>query len=117
MQGLLEQHHIHWNFNLPRAPWWGGQFERLIGVMKHAFNKTIGAASLTWEELTAVVLDVEIQLNHRPLSYVEDDVQLPILTPSAFLFQRLPKKTRKVPQVMQGPTLAPLDKGISDVPS
>ena len=42
---------------------------------------------MTWEELTDVVLDVEIQLNRRPLSYVEDDVQLPTLTPSAFLFQ------------------------------
>ena len=26
-------------FNLSRAPWWGGQFERLIGLFKRAFYK------------------------------------------------------------------------------
>ena len=43
---------------------------------------------LSWSELCEVVLDVETQLNRRPLSYVEDDVQLPLLTPFSFLFQR-----------------------------
>ena len=38
-------------------------------------------------ELSEVVLEVKTQLNRRPLSYVEDDVQLPILTPATFLFQ------------------------------
>ena len=42
----------------------------------------------SWSELCEVVLDVETQLNRRPLSYVEGDVQLPLLTPSSFLFQR-----------------------------
>ena len=23
-----------WQFNLSRAPWWGGQFERMVGLMK-----------------------------------------------------------------------------------
>ena len=88
VQGYLEQQEIQWQFNLSRAPWWGGQFERLIGVVKRAFYKTIGAATLTWDELSEIMLDVEIQINRRPLSYVEDDVQLPTLTPSTFLFQR-----------------------------
>ena len=34
LQGLLEEYDITWKFNLSRAPWWGGQFERLIGVVK-----------------------------------------------------------------------------------
>ena len=29
---------------------------------------------------------MEITLNNRPLSYVEDDVQMPLLTPNAMLF-------------------------------
>ena len=28
---------IKWQFNLGRAPWWGVQFERLIGLLKAAF--------------------------------------------------------------------------------
>ena len=43
---------------------------------------------LSWVELSEVVLEVETQLNRRPLSYVEDDVQHPVLTPASFLFQR-----------------------------
>ncbi|KAL9976578.1 hypothetical protein ACROYT_G013899 [Oculina patagonica] len=42
----------------------------------------------SWSELCEVMLDVETELNLRPLSYVEDDLQLPLLTPSSFLFQR-----------------------------
>ena len=48
--------------------------------------KVIGGGVLTWDELSEVLLDVETQINRRPLSYVEDDVELPILTPSSFLF-------------------------------
>lgn len=43
---------------------------------------------LSGSELCEVVLDVETQLNRRSLSYVEDDVQLPLLNKSSFLFQR-----------------------------
>lgn len=32
-----------------------------------------------------MVLDVEVALNNRPLDYVEDDIELPILTPSSLL--------------------------------
>ena len=31
-----------WKFNLPRVPWWGGFFERLIGIMKRALSKAVG---------------------------------------------------------------------------
>ena len=32
------------------------------------------------------MLDIEVALNDRPLSYVEDDAQLPVLTPCAMIF-------------------------------
>lgn len=88
LQGYLADYEIQWHFNLSHAPWWGGQFERLIGVVKQAMYKTIGAATLSWAELSEVILDVETQINHRPLDYMEDDVELPTLTPSTYLFQR-----------------------------
>ena len=74
LQTYLSINQIKWQFNLSRAPWWGGQFERLIGLVKAALNKTIGNGLLRWKELQEVLLDVEITLNNRPLSYVEDDV-------------------------------------------
>ena len=77
-QGYLEEQEIKWQFNLSQAPWWG----------EWALYKTIGAATLTWAELSEVLLDVEMQIKGCPLNYVEDDVKLPTLTPSMFLFQR-----------------------------
>ena len=85
LNDLLANLSIEWRFNLSRAPWWGGQFERLIGVFKSAFRKSVGNSTLNWTELEEVVLDIENTINNRPLSYVEDDVELPVLTPSSIL--------------------------------
>ena len=84
----LTQHDITWRFNLSRAPWWSGQFERLIGMFKSAFCKAMGNGTLTWSELSEVVLDVEIAIKGCPLSYLEEDVELPVLTPSSMLHLR-----------------------------
>ena len=82
----LATHGIKWQFNLSRAPWWGGQFERLVGLVKQSLYKTIGNGNLLRNELQEVILDNEIALNNRPLSYVEEDVQFPMLTPNVLLF-------------------------------
>ena len=86
IQNFLSVHQITWQFNLSRAPWWGGQFERMIGLVKGALSKTIGNGFLAWKELEEVLLDVEITLNNRPLGYVEDDIQLPVLTHNCMLY-------------------------------
>ena len=64
----------------------GGQFERLIGVMKQSMCKAIGNGHLRWHDLEEVILDVETTLNNRPLCYVEDDIQMPVLTPNVMMF-------------------------------
>ena len=80
VNGYLTKQDIEWRFNISRAPWWGGQFERLIGLVKAAMYKVIGGGNLSWKELLDVILDIEVALNNRPLDYIEDDVQQPILT-------------------------------------
>ena len=72
-------------FNVPKAPWWGGQFERLIGPIKASLYRTIGKAQLTWAELEEVLLDIEIILNNRPLTHIEEGIDYPILTPNSFI--------------------------------
>ncbi len=73
----------------------GGQFERMVGLVKNALHKTIGNGILSWKELEEVLLDVEVCLNGRPLSYVEDDVEFPILTPNTFMFHQ----TNAIPEL------------------
>ena len=34
MQGHLASEKITWRLNLSRAPWWGGKFERMVGLFK-----------------------------------------------------------------------------------
>ena len=58
----------------------------MVGLVKQALYKTIGKACLYWKELQEVILDIEMVLNNRPLSYVEEDVQRPILTPNSLMF-------------------------------
>ena len=67
----LAKSSIRWQLNLSRALWWGGQFERLVGLAKRAPYKSIGQGGLFWEELEEVLIDVEIALNGRPLCYVD----------------------------------------------
>ena len=86
MQDYLAHQQIMWQFNLSRAPWWGSQYKRLVGLVKRALYKSVGGARLTWSEFEEVLLDVEVALNNRPLTYLEDDVQLPTLTPIAMMF-------------------------------
>ena len=35
-----------------------------------------------------LLLDVEIAVNNRPLSYVEEDVQFPFLTPNLMMYEQ-----------------------------
>ena len=50
-------------------------------MTKRAQRKATGRTSLTWSELEEVQLDAKINLNRRPVTYVEDDLQYPILLP------------------------------------
>ena len=69
LHAFLSNHSIIWQFNLSHAPWWGGQFERLIGLMKATFYKTVGQGLLSWGELRGVILDIKVT-NNRPLCYI-----------------------------------------------
>jgi hypothetical protein len=49
---LLVRGEIKWQFNLSRAPWWGGQFARMIGLIKQSLYKTIGNGFFVAERAT-----------------------------------------------------------------
>ena len=82
---FLTKGNIKWKFNLPRAPWWGGNLKRLIGLTKQLLFKSLGKTSLSWNELESVLLDVEVNLKNGPLTYIEDNIQNPIFTENSML--------------------------------
>ncbi|GFU34865.1 integrase catalytic domain-containing protein [Trichonephila clavipes] len=86
LKNVEELNPISWKFIPPRAPWWGGFWERLIGLVKRTLRKTLGKTSLNHEEMYTVLCDCESLINYRPLTYVTDDVEdLEPLTPAMFL--------------------------------
>ena len=69
------KHGIKWRFNIARAPWWGGMFERMVRSTKRCLLKAVGKQKLTYEELSTVLTEVEAVLNNRPLMYIDEEIK------------------------------------------
>ena len=82
----LQTKRITWRFNLERAPWWGGVFERMVRSVKRCLRKTLGNARLTLDELNTVL--VEGTLNARPLTDEYEEFDGEVLTPSHLIYGR-----------------------------
>ena len=62
-------------------------YERLIKDVKKTLHKTLGRTHLTFEQLEAVVIDVEKNLNNRPLTYLDSDGgEEQVLTPNVLMW-------------------------------
>ena len=61
---------IKWKYTLALAPWQGGFYERLVGLVKGCMRKSIGRKYLSLEQLTTLLTEIEAALNSRPLTYV-----------------------------------------------
>uniref|UniRef100_A0A1X7TV90 DUF5641 domain-containing protein n=1 Tax=Amphimedon queenslandica TaxID=400682 RepID=A0A1X7TV90_AMPQE len=79
---------VKWNFNIERAPRWGGFFERMIQLLKRCLKKMVGHSKLMYEELLTEVTEVELILNSRPLTYLSPDDLEEHITPSHLMTGR-----------------------------
>jgi hypothetical protein len=79
---------INWKFNMPRTPWWGGFFERLMRIIEgHITSLFEDHKFASWGKFTAAVALLERLVNSRPILEVydgRDDVPTTI-TPNQFL--------------------------------
>ena len=79
VQRYLAEKRVRWQFNLYRASWYGGIFERLIKSVKTFLKKVIGRARLTYDELLTVIVECETIISSRPLTFVySDDLEEPL---------------------------------------
>ena len=80
---------IEWKFIPKRAPWYGGFWERLIGLTKLSLKKVLGKTNITLDELQTITVETEAVLNDRPLTYVSSEIDdAEPLTPSHLLYGR-----------------------------
>ena len=75
IRSVLGREGIVWKFIPKKAPWFGGYWERLIGLTKSSIKKTLGRAHITLLTLQTIVVEIEALLNDRPLTYVSDDIR------------------------------------------
>ena len=59
-------------FNLDGAPWRGGFWERLVGMVKKCLKKLIESERLLFMEFSTVLFGIENLLNNRSLCFMYD---------------------------------------------
>lgn len=81
-----DEFNLSWRFNTERASDHGGIFEAAVKSAKTHLIRVIGEQTLTYEEYSTILTQVEACLNSRPICKLSDDPDdLQPLTPAHFL--------------------------------
>lgn len=77
---------VTWHFTPPAAPHFGGLWEAGVRSVKYHLKRVVGAHTLTFEEFTTVLCQIEACLNSRPLASISENFDdYCALTPGHFL--------------------------------
>ena len=86
IQNYISNSKIKWTFTVEMAPWMGGAYERLVGIVKRNLHKALGRNLLSFVQLQMLLKQIEAVVNSRPLVYVGDDINSTVtLAPAHFL--------------------------------
>ena len=76
----------NWHFIPPHSPNFGGLWEAGVKSTKHHLKRVIGNSTLTFEEMTTLLCQIEACLNSRPITQISSNPEDPYpLTPGHFL--------------------------------
>lgn len=77
---------ITWKFIPPAAPHFGGLWEAGVKSVKYHLRRVLGSHTLTFEEFSTLLCNIEAYLNSRPLAPLTDSLDdYEPLTPGHFL--------------------------------
>lgn len=83
---LLRLNETSWQFIPPNAPHFGGLWKSAVKSAKFHLHRVVRDASLTFEEMSTVLCEIEAVLNSRPLTPMSSDPNdLSCITPGHFL--------------------------------
>jgi len=74
-----------WSFNIERAPWQGGVWERLVRCVKTALRFSLASCSSNIQSIETLAYYCENVVNSRPLSYFNANDEEHPITPNHFL--------------------------------
>ena len=77
---------IKWKFITEASPWWSGFWERLVLSTKRTLRKSLFRATVTYEELLTLIVEIEGILNCRPITYVYNDEFSEPVIPSHLIY-------------------------------
>ena len=81
---------ITWKYTTALAPWQGGFYKHLVGLVKQGLRKGNGRKLLAWDKLITMITEMETIINTRPLTCVCGDFLSGFtLTPTHFLTANL----------------------------
>ncbi|VDI04633.1 Hypothetical predicted protein [Mytilus galloprovincialis] len=110
VQNFTMNNGLCWKFITELAPWMGGFYERLVGVVKRSLRKSLNKRLITDVQMRTIIKEIEAVVNSRPLIYVGEDINSKItLTPSHFLMLN---PTTGIPDVdfdLDDPDYSPLE--------
>ena len=86
LKSFLIQKNIKKNFILEKAPWWGGFYKELIGIVKNSLKKLLEKSLLTYEELYTVITKTESVMNSRPLTCLSEEEYQESLIPNHLIY-------------------------------
>ena len=85
----MKEHNIKWKFIAPHAPWQGGFYERMMGLMKSCLKKVLFRKRVGRDEFETVLREIQCRINNRPLTYLDEEGPIVPLTPSHLLTGRI----------------------------
>lgn len=83
--GKLASEGIQWRFKPPFAPHFGGIWEAAVKSTKHHLRRVLGDTTLTFEETSILLAQIEACLNSQPLQALSDDTEDLSALPDHFL--------------------------------